>query len=283
MEFELHKHKVLTHQGIPAFKAGEWPGAVSSHWSEIGKRILVPVRKENILLGMEEEHPLPRGRKHFESRTSSEWQFKSGVKQIPDHLPPEERKRGLKKLEPNYTDEKFFFAKKHFERTFGSERSPIFHIKTFERSNQESSAEHSLENQINRKKRLTTLSEVRNYWEARSPGDKIYKNVEFSQKFFQEGGLAVGSTNKMRYNKTVGKKANNFYETLDLNIKSLDPNKLWDNKIYSEEYNSQNDYVKNLDVWNKTVLKEYLPKEEENPKDKVKGKPMVAQKKGGKK
>ena len=111
---------------------------------------------------------------------------------------------------------------------------------------------------------------MRNFYNKTSQGDKPYKNPEFSEDFFKGGGLIVGSTTNIQFNKTVGKKSNNFYETLNLETKSLDPSKVWDNKIKSEENQFQNKYVKNLNVWNNTVLKEFLPVEDDKLKTKGK-------------
>ncbi len=114
--------------------------------------------------------------------------------------------------------------------------------------------EYLIENVINRKKEISNLDEKRNYMPIVSPGDKIYKNVDYCQDFFKEGGLVVGSTNSARYNKTVGKKANNFYDTLDLNIPTLDPKKLWINKINDEEQDLNKNYVSGLKEWEYNYL-----------------------------
>jgi len=114
--------------------------------------------------------------------------------------------------------------------------------------------EYSVENTIDRKKRILNLDEKRNYMPIIAPGDKIYRNVDYCQDFFKGGGLVVGSTNSARYNKTVGKKANNFYDTLDLNIPTLDPKKLWNNKINEEEQEVNKDYVSGLKEWEYNYL-----------------------------
>lgn len=87
-----------------------------------------------------------------------------------------------------------------------------------------------------------------------APGDKLYRNVDYSPDFFKEGGLVVGSTNSARYNKTCGKKANNFYDTLDLSVPTLDPRKLWNNKLKQEELIFNKDYVSNLASWEENYL-----------------------------
>lgn len=115
-------------------------------------------------------------------------------------------------------------------------------------------AEYYIDEVIHRKKLVTSLDARRNFMPIIAPGDKIYRNVDYSPDFFKEGGLAVGSTNSARYNKTCGKKANNFYDTLDLNIPTLDPKKLWSNKIHGEDQNFNKDYVANLGNWEENYL-----------------------------
>jgi hypothetical protein len=114
--------------------------------------------------------------------------------------------------------------------------------------------EYSIDKIINRKKLVTSLSERRNDMPIIAPGDKLYRNVDYSTDFFKEGGLVIGSTNSARYNKTVGKKANNFYDTMDLTASSLDPNKLWKNKQYQEEQGVNKKYVTDLKNWEVNYL-----------------------------
>ena len=91
-------------------------------------------------------------------------------------------------------------------------------------------------------------------------GDKPYRNVEYMPKFFEAGGLIVGSTNSLNYQKTTSLKENNFYSSLDLTMKSLNPEKLWTNKVLKEESDFDNDYVKKISKWDKTVLSDFIPK-----------------------
>ncbi len=102
-----------------------------------------------------------------------------------------------------------------------------------------------------------------------APGDKIYRNVDYSPDFYKEGGLVVGSTNSARYNKTCGKKANNFYDTLDLGIPTLDPKKLWSYKTYLENQNFNKEYVTNLANWEENYLGIVKKSKEEKAKMKA--------------
>ena len=179
----------------------------------------------------------------------------------------------LKTIKRNFSEEKFYHPKRIYEPRYGFEVYPqVYNIVTSEKANLETKTETLLEDLTCRKRRINSLSEMRNFYNKTSQGDKPYKNPEFSRDFFKNGGLVVGSTNKIQFNKTVGKKSNNFYETLNLETRSLDPQKVWDNKVLCEEHDFQNSYVKNLNVWNKNVLKDFLPKDDEKLKDKAKAK-----------
>jgi hypothetical protein len=97
---------------------------------------------------------------------------------------------------------------------------------------------------------------MRNGMPGRIPGDKSFQNPEYSEGFFRDGGLVPGSSFNPNYKKNVSKKADNFYETLDLNKKTLNPDKLWSNKVKKEVFEFDDNYVKNLNHWDSTVLKE---------------------------
>lgn len=97
---------------------------------------------------------------------------------------------------------------------------------------------------------------MRNGFPLKAPGEKSYKNPEYSSDFFKEGGLIPGSTNIFNYCKTVSTKNHFFYETLDVDMKTLDPKKLWKNKQKQDFMDYDTNYVKMLKVWDKTVGKE---------------------------
>lgn len=131
--------------------------------------------------------------------------------------------------------------------------------------------EYFIDEVINRKKLVTSLDARRNFMPRIAPGDKLYRNVDYSPDFYKEGGLVVGSTNSARYNKTCGKKANNFYDTLDLYVSTLDPKKLWSNKLCEEELGFNKDYVKGLKSWEEN----YLGNVKKSKEDKAKMKKSV--------
>ena len=89
-----------------------------------------------------------------------------------------------------------------------------------------------------------------------NPGDKNYKCVDNSPDFFKDGGLIVGSTNRINYNKTTRKGEDNFYQTLDLGIKVLNDDKLWTSKITKENMDMDMNYVTNLNKWEENTFEE---------------------------
>lgn len=130
--------------------------------------------------------------------------------------------------------------------------------------------ETPIEKEFGIKKKLWSLTERRNGMELRIPGDKYYKASEHLSNFFREGGLVPGSTNTINFNKTQSKRSNNFYDTLNIQMKTLDKAKIWKNKIKKEILDNDTLYVKTLTNWEKNILVDYdKPKEKE--KD-VKGK-----------
>lgn len=94
-----------------------------------------------------------------------------------------------------------------------------------------------------------------------APGDKNYKNPEYSNNFFQEGGLIPGSTNILNYKQSNSKKSYFFYETLDLGVKTLNPKKFWSNKEKKDLIDFDENYVKKLNDWEK-ILGIEVPKVE---------------------
>ena len=89
-----------------------------------------------------------------------------------------------------------------------------------------------------------------------NPGDKNYKCVDNSPDFFKDGGLIIGSTNRINYNKTTRKGEDNFYQTLDLGIKVLNDDKLWTSKITKENMDMDMNYVANLNKWEENTFEE---------------------------
>ena len=116
--------------------------------------------------------------------------------------------------------------------------------------------EYYVEDTMNRKKRIFSLGEQRNYMKNCKPGDKNYTCVEYSPDFFLMEGLTVGSTNRININKTKRKGQDNFYETMDLNIKLLNPNKVYNTRVFMDSLRFDKTYVKELNNWESKIFEE---------------------------
>lgn len=113
--------------------------------------------------------------------------------------------------------------------------------------------EYLLEDVMTRKKRVPFLAFKRNFLKGTIPGEKNYRYVEESTDFYKQEGLIVGSTNQERKSHQ-NVKSLNFYETLDLKVKSLDDNKLWKSKVIKEMKKNDTDYVTNLEEWENNYI-----------------------------
>lgn len=264
---QIPQHQYLI-EGQPARTFGEWPGVKSNHWRG-SIRVIRPNQTQRIFDG--DAHIPLLGRRHFSQTHSKEWKFVPGTRQFQGRKAltnVEERPQGLKKVDIKYTINKYQYDKKHFPPRFGINNDPeILHIRCYNPDgNTCTTNEIPIEKEFGIKKKLYTLSERRNGIEVVSQGDKHYKASENFSNFYRDGGLIVGSTNRINYNKTMSKKANNFYETLDLTVKTLDKKKLWNNKVKKENLDFDTNYVKTLTEWEKNTLGE-LPKVQEKEKN----------------
>lgn len=213
-----------------------------------------------MLLSLDLELPIA-GRKHFFIPPADEKVYKPFLRTFQNVNKKDDRQEGKRKY-PNINNEenKTYIERRHFEVRNGEEKYPTpSYIKTFDVANKQSNKEYSLEKIIVSKRRIQSVKQQRNFIDFSNPGDKSYKNPECTEGFFKEGGLIPGSSNAINFKKTVGKKANNFYQTLDINTKTLDPKKLWSNKVANEELSFQTDYVKNLKAWDKNFKKDMAP------------------------
>ena len=84
------KQKILSIDGVPANKAGEWPGIMSSHWGTSSIKILRQKNNYNIFSVYshikKEIKPVISGQKHFEESRSKEYIFKPSLRTFP-HQP----------------------------------------------------------------------------------------------------------------------------------------------------------------------------------------------------
>ena len=251
--------------GIPAYKAGEWEGIKPNHFN-----------RTRLLLKQIRNNDIPKiSHKRIIHKSSSEYIFKPTKKQVKSYLENILKKSLLKsgrkyipdkiKIIPKFTRSSSINIKRERPKdnfTSGSIVLPAISLKNNGTLNYSknisfsSSSEINIESIMNKKKRIYSLDQQRNYYKINNPGDKNYRYVEHSPDFYKEGGLIVGSTNKIRITDNFNKLRNNIYQTMDLNIKSLDANKLWKNKVKEEKEKNDYDYVNKLELWEKRYIRE---------------------------
>ena len=250
-------------EGIPAYKAGEWPGSRPSHFSS-SKLILKPIQNP--------EKPFKLGHcVHFPQKYSEEYKFIPHRKQLCPLNHDDIYKPSKRCIIPKYSEPKIYYrsiSRRPPEQMNSDFIAPLFQKKyRISQGLGNNSKEWRIESKMNRKKRLLSLDERRNEMFHCNPGDKNYKNVDNSTDFFKEGGLIVGSTNRMNYNKTTRRGEDNFYQTLDLNVKVLNDNKIWENKLTKENFDSDKDYVLNLNHWEENNFDTDNKNKKENEKN----------------
>ena len=271
--------------GVPAYKAGEWEGIKPNHFGRT--HLLLKQIRNNDKTRNNFTH------KRTIHKSSSEYVFRPTKKQVKSYLENIEKRNNLKfgrrYIDPDYFNKihrilkiSHINPKQEITRdnptTSNSIILPKISIKKEDFPNfgkkisfstASASAETNIEKMMNKKKRIYSLEQQRNYYKKINPGDKNYRYVEHSPDYFKEGGLIVGSTNRIRITDNFNKLRNNIYQTMDLNIKSLDVNKLWKSKVIKEREKSEIEYVNNLEQWEKRYCKE---EESKNTKEKSKGK-----------
>jgi len=254
----IPQHTYSYGDGIPAYKFGEWPGSKSSHFHG-SKLILKPIPRP--------EQPFKLGHLvHFPQRYSEEYKFIPGRKILHPILHDDKIKPLKKYIIPKFTSPKVYprnIKKRPPEQMNSDFIAPLFQKKIRVQQPANKEREWALENRMSRKKRILSLYEQRNEMISLNPGDKTYKIVDNSPEFFKEGGLIVGSTNKMHYNKTTRRGEDNFYQTLDLDVKVLNDDKIWDNKLNKESMDSDQNYVKNLNQWEENNFEDDKDKKEQ--------------------
>ena len=235
--------------GVPAYKSGEWPGIRPSHWK--GSRLLLkPIKIKDKI----KEKPHLR---HIEIKQSEEFKFRPGKRQLePFSEESKLSKVGKRYIEPHYTEPKIYLKNLNNrppDQIGIGKEIPLFqsmrHGYILKDSN-----ECLVEDLMTRKGRILSMSQQRNNFNVYNPGDKIYDSVEYSPDFFKMEGIVVGSTHKIRLKKTVKKGDDNFYSTLDLNVKTLNPNKKWKQKCVIDELSQDQSYVNQLLSFDENVL-----------------------------
>ena len=214
------------------------------------------------------------GQRHFPPRLSDEYVYKPEKRLVKPFVHDDSFKPSKKYIEPKYTESKKY--KKNLkicpldQIDGGFEEAPMFVTKRhYKMEELFKPKETKVENIMTRKKRIFDLHQQRNGLVVFNPGDKLYRCVENSPDFFKLEGIVVGSTNQPHTKKTTKKSDDNFYETLDLKVKSLNPEKLWKSKMLRESIENDKNYVESLANWETNILNDGVPpKEKENKESK---------------
>ena len=251
--------------GVPAYKSGEWPGIKPNHFGRT-RLILNQIRKNNYSERKSTSRYIPE-------KKSLEYVFRPSLKLVKsyiDNLKKEKREdRGRKHNIESYTrisdtyDNNIFFGHKKIKDKILYNKKLLPKIKENQKEKEKlrlkfllrSLSEHDVEHLMNRKKRIKSLRQQRNNYRIGNNGDKTYKYVEYSPDFFKERGLIPGSTNTVKISEDLNKLKNDIYKHMNLNVKSLDVEKIWDNKIYREEKINDMKYVLKLEFWDKKLNK----------------------------
>ncbi len=251
---EIIPQKVYTYgDGLPAYKSGEWPGSRPNHF--IGsKLILKPIKK------FEKDFYICNSR-HFPQKYSEEYKFKKSLKSIPPYIHEDIYKPKKRPLKPILTEAKIFIRNRSFNPKDNfcnpnAKEYPLLQKKKKVQNSEQALNEYNIEEIMTRKKRIFSLEQQRNFFKTGKPGDKNYTCVENSPNYFKMEGLVPGSTNRINMRKTQRKGEDNFYHTMDLNIKILNQNKIYVMKELIESLNNDKKYVKELNIWESKVFED---------------------------
>lgn len=268
--------------GIPAYKSGEWPGIKSNHFDRT-RLMLRQIRKNP-------NYERKLSYRHIEEKPSKEYIFRPSLKLVKSYLENLKNQRQIiqgrkhdidfSKITSDTYDNNLFFGHKRYKNSILANSLILPKIKENKIKKRQINMIHSLseinvERAMNRKKRINSLEQQRNFFKINNQGDKNYRYADCSENFFKEGGLIPGSTNKIRISENYNKIKNNIYEYMNLNVKSLDVDKIWDNKIKRERQEDEKQYVLNLENWDNMNIKfnenkNMKEKSDENPKKKQK-------------
>ena len=107
-------------------------------------------------------------------------------------------------------------------------------IKTFINHNRKSMNEYLTTDLMGHKKRIE-FPDQRNGIGVASLGDKKYKAVEYSDRFFHEGGLVAGSTHQVHIKSAGNAKAIDFYSGLKIDGPLNKDRVKWSDRVKQEE------------------------------------------------
>lgn len=127
----------------------------------------------------------------------------------------------------------------HFEEKIsGSYEDDEVGLKTFVQHNRRSMNEY-LNTDLMGRKKLIVFEETRNGIPVSSLGDKKYKAVQYSERFFHEGGLVTGSTHQAKIKSAGNAKAIDFYAGLKIDGPLNKDRIKWTDRIKKEELGKQ--------------------------------------------
>ena len=251
--------------GVPAYKSGEWPGIKPNHFERT--RLMINHIRKNLYFERKSSS------RYIPEKKSLEYVFKPSLKLVKSYLENlKKEKREDKGRRHNIEsstrisdtyDNNLFFGRKKRGDTIFTKRILLPKIKENQKEKEKlrlkyllrSLSEQDVEHSMNRKKRIKSLKQQRNNYQLGNNGDKTYKYADCSPDFFKEGGLIPGSSNTVRISEDLNKLKTNIYEHMNLNIKSLDAEKIWDNKINRENEINDMKYVFKLEFWDKKHVK----------------------------
>ena len=260
--------------GIPAYKSGEWPGIKPNHFERT--RLMIKQLRKKL------DYERKSSSRYIPEKRSNEYMFKPSLKLVKSYLENVRKQHQidkgrkhefdcLNKISDTYDNNLFFTRKRKLEKIKSSSLIlPKLKKETKTRNLvlYRSLSELNVEKAMTRKKRINSLEQQRNYYNIVNPGDKNYRYAECSENFFKEGGLIPGSTNILRYSENYNQIKNNIYEHMDLNVRSLDTDKIWNNKLERERKERQMRYVLNLENWDtRNVNFNEVNKKNENDKN----------------
>ena len=259
----IPQHTYTYGDGLPAYKSGEWPGSKPSRFTG-SKLILKPISKPP------KDFFICNSR-HFLPKYSEEYKFKKGLKLIQPVIHEEIYKPKKRPLKPLITEPIIYVRNRSSnpkDNLFdpNAKEYPLLQRKKRVENIGKSLTEYNVEDIMNRKKRIFSLEQQRNYMRNGKPGDKNYTCVENSPDYYKMEGLTIGSTHAINMRRTQRKGEDNFYQTLDLNIKIMNRNKIWGFRELVESLKFDKAYVKGLNNWENKTFEEN--KDDKNNKTK---------------
>lgn len=272
------QHVYVYEDGLPSYKSGEWPLKKPSRWRG-SKLILKPLHtsqvlsfeSKKIIINILKTIESLGGQRHFPPKLSDEYVYIPEKKLVKPIIHDDSFKPSKRYIEPKYTEPKKYKRNVKVRPLDQIDQpttdAPLFVSKRHYNVNDLfSKKETNIEGIMTRKKRIFDLHQQRNGLLVFNPGDKLYRCVENSPDFFKLEGIVVGSTHQLHPKRNGPRSDDNFYETLDLRVKSLNPDKLWKSKVLRDSLEHDKNYVESLANWENNILNEEATNDDKNKK-----------------